>query len=179
MLCLYIGLKLYCVLIFIQKEAGIPKKIIKVEDIPGLSMFLNLAYWLLVNSEHSFATLGTYLLKIIWYNYNWKFGMLRMRFFLNVITGEAGWTPDQWGHSRFRTLNTATDSATNQKHLTAFMRSLLKASPKILLFSLSFSFVLRFLSDTDFCHNGSQSWNFQKSLMVTICCCKMNRILLG
>jgi len=65
--------------------------------------------------------------------------MLRMRLFLNVITGEAGWTPDQWGHSRFRTLNTATDSATNQKHLTAFMRSLLKASPKILLFSLSFS----------------------------------------
>ncbi|KAL9394857.1 hypothetical protein Peur_014142 [Populus x canadensis] len=62
---------------FQKKEAGIPKKIIKVEDIPGLR--------------------------------------------------EAGWTPDQWGHSRFRTLNTATDSATNQKHLTAFMRSLLKS----------------------------------------------------
>uniref|UniRef100_A0A6N2LIJ2 histone acetyltransferase n=1 Tax=Salix viminalis TaxID=40686 RepID=A0A6N2LIJ2_SALVM len=42
-----------------QKEAGVPKKIIKVEDIPG----------------------------------------------------EAGWTPDQWGHSRFRTLNSATDNA--------------------------------------------------------------------
>ncbi|KAG6776387.1 hypothetical protein POTOM_019893 [Populus tomentosa] len=64
---------------FLKKEAGIPKKIIKVEDIPGLR--------------------------------------------------EAGWTPDQWGHSRFRTLNSATDSATNQKHLTAFMRSLLKANP--------------------------------------------------
>nr|AXY97682.1 Histone acetyltransferase of the GNAT family 1 [Populus tomentosa] len=63
---------------FQKKEAGIPKKIIKVEDIPGLR--------------------------------------------------EAGWTLDQWGHSRFRTLNTATDSATNQKHLTAFMRSLLKAT---------------------------------------------------
>ncbi|KAJ6920567.1 histone acetyltransferase GCN5 [Populus alba x Populus x berolinensis] len=62
---------------FQKKEAGIPKKIIKVEDIPGLR--------------------------------------------------EAGWTPDQWGHSRFRTLNSATDSATNQKHLTAFMRSLLKS----------------------------------------------------
>uniref|UniRef100_A0A6N2LMT8 Histone acetyltransferase n=1 Tax=Salix viminalis TaxID=40686 RepID=A0A6N2LMT8_SALVM len=60
---------------FQKKEAGVPKKIIKVEDIPG----------------------------------------------------EAGWTPDQWGHSRFRTLNSATDNATNQKHLTAFMRSLLKA----------------------------------------------------
>ncbi|KAJ6352346.1 hypothetical protein OIU76_001544 [Salix suchowensis] len=61
---------------FQKKEAGVPKKIIKVEDIPGLR--------------------------------------------------EAGWTPDQWGHSRFRTLNSATDNATNQKHLTAFMRSLLK-----------------------------------------------------
>ncbi|XP_011042437.1 PREDICTED: histone acetyltransferase GCN5-like isoform X2 [Populus euphratica] len=62
---------------FQKKEAGIPKKIIKVEDIPGLR--------------------------------------------------EAGWTPDQWGHSRFRTLNSASDSATNQKYLTAFMRSLLKS----------------------------------------------------
>ncbi|KAJ8899458.1 hypothetical protein K2173_018432 [Erythroxylum novogranatense] len=60
-----------------KKEAGIPKKIIKVEDIPGLR--------------------------------------------------EAGWTPDQWGHSRFRTLTASTDTATNQKHLTAFMRSLLKS----------------------------------------------------
>ncbi|THG08898.1 hypothetical protein TEA_021730 [Camellia sinensis var. sinensis] len=41
-------------LFFIQKEAGIPKKIVKVEDIPGLR--------------------------------------------------EAGWTPDQWGHSRFKTV---------------------------------------------------------------------------
>ncbi|KAJ6773801.1 hypothetical protein OIU79_017287 [Salix purpurea] len=62
---------------FQKKEAGVPKKIIKVEDIPGLR--------------------------------------------------EAGWTPDQWGHSRFRTLNSATDNATNQKHLTSFMRSLLKS----------------------------------------------------
>ncbi|XP_061360996.1 histone acetyltransferase GCN5-like [Gastrolobium bilobum] len=34
---------------------------------------------------------------------------------------EAGWTPDQWGHSRFRTVSGSTDS------LTAFMRSLLKS----------------------------------------------------
>ncbi|XP_019457044.1 PREDICTED: histone acetyltransferase GCN5-like isoform X1 [Lupinus angustifolius] len=40
---------------------------------------------------------------------------------------EAGWTPDQWGHSRFRTLTVSTDGAVNQKHLTAFMRSLLKS----------------------------------------------------
>ncbi|KAJ7006122.1 hypothetical protein NC653_005467 [Populus alba x Populus x berolinensis] len=75
---------------FQKKEAGIPKKIIKIEDIPGLR--------------------------------------------------EAGWAPDQWGHSRFKTLNSSKDSGTNQKHLTAFMRSLLKASPKIYYFSLSFFF---------------------------------------
>uniref|UniRef100_A0A5B7C8V1 histone acetyltransferase n=1 Tax=Davidia involucrata TaxID=16924 RepID=A0A5B7C8V1_DAVIN len=62
---------------FQKKEAGIPKKIVKVEDIPGLR--------------------------------------------------EAGWTPDQWGHSRFKTVNASADSASNQKYLTAFMRSLLKA----------------------------------------------------
>ncbi|KAB1208830.1 Histone acetyltransferase GCN5 [Morella rubra] len=62
---------------FQKKEAGIPKKTVKVEDIPGLR--------------------------------------------------EAGWTPDQWGHSRFRA-SASTDSATNQKHLTAFMRALIKAS---------------------------------------------------
>ncbi|KAJ6336075.1 hypothetical protein OIU78_012641 [Salix suchowensis] len=62
---------------FQKKEAGIPKKIIKIEDIPGLR--------------------------------------------------EAGWAPDQWGHSRFKTLNSSKDSGTNQKHLIAFMRSLLKS----------------------------------------------------
>ncbi|OMO78410.1 hypothetical protein CCACVL1_14432 [Corchorus capsularis] len=61
---------------FQKKEAGIPKKVVKVEDIPGLK--------------------------------------------------EAGWTPDQWGHTRFKTLIVSTDNATNQKHLTNFMRSLLK-----------------------------------------------------
>ncbi|KAI5315871.1 hypothetical protein L3X38_045047 [Prunus dulcis] len=60
---------------FQKKEAGVPKKIIKVEDIPGLR--------------------------------------------------EAGWTPDQWGHSRFGALSASTDSA--RKHLTAFMRALLKS----------------------------------------------------
>ncbi|GMH27969.1 hypothetical protein Nepgr_029812 [Nepenthes gracilis] len=61
---------------FQKKEAGILKKVIKVEDIPGLR--------------------------------------------------EAGWTPDQYGHSRFKTLNDSGDGASNQKSLTAFMRSLLK-----------------------------------------------------
>ncbi|XP_060207850.1 histone acetyltransferase GCN5 isoform X3 [Lycium barbarum] len=57
---------------FQKKEAGIPKKAIKVEDIRGLR--------------------------------------------------DAGWTPDQYGHSRFKTVNSLSD----QKSLTAFMRSLLK-----------------------------------------------------
>ncbi|KAJ8632777.1 hypothetical protein MRB53_026113 [Persea americana] len=61
---------------FQKKDAGIPRKIIKVEDIPGLK--------------------------------------------------EAGWTPDQWGHSRFRTANLSTDSATYRQALNSFMRSLLK-----------------------------------------------------
>jgi hypothetical protein len=138
---LFIGLRLYGVLVFVQKEAGIPKKIIKIEDIPGLSKFLNLSCWLYINFFQSFATRGTYFLGIIWYN--WKFGIFIMRFVLNVmIIGEAGWAPDQWGHSRFKTLNSSKDSGTNQKHLTAFMRSLLKASPKIYYFSLSFFFFL-------------------------------------
>ncbi|KAL5561805.1 hypothetical protein UlMin_031552 [Ulmus minor] len=64
----------YSGLDFQKKEAGIPKKLIKVEDIPGLR--------------------------------------------------EAGWTPDQWGHSRVGTLSASTDSG--RKHLTAFLRSLLK-----------------------------------------------------
>ncbi|KAI3460921.1 hypothetical protein Pfo_017584 [Paulownia fortunei] len=62
---------------FQKKEAGIPKKSIKVEDIPGLR--------------------------------------------------EAGWTPDQYGHSRFKTVNSSTDAASHQKSLAAFMRSLIKA----------------------------------------------------
>ncbi|KGN49523.1 histone acetyltransferase GCN5 isoform X1 [Cucumis sativus] len=59
-----------------KKEAGVPKRPIKVEEIPGLK--------------------------------------------------EAGWTPDQWGFSRYRALNSA-DGISNQKHLAAFMRSLLKS----------------------------------------------------
>lgn len=61
---------------FQKKEAGVPKRSFKVEEIPGLK--------------------------------------------------EAGWTPDQWGFSRYRALNSA-DGISNQKHLTAFMRSLLKS----------------------------------------------------
>ncbi|KAJ7977318.1 histone acetyltransferase GCN5 [Quillaja saponaria] len=40
---------------------------------------------------------------------------------------EAGWTPDQYGHSRFKSLSASTDNDTNRKHLTAFMRALLKS----------------------------------------------------
>nr|GMD27941.1 histone acetyltransferase GCN5-like isoform X1 [Ipomoea batatas] len=58
---------------FHKKEAGIPKKAFKVEDIAGLR--------------------------------------------------EAGWTIDQYGYSRFKTLNSLSDL----KSLTAFMRSLVKA----------------------------------------------------
>ena len=49
-------------------------------------------------------------------------------FVANAIAGEAGWTPDQWGHSRFRNLIFSADNTPNQKLLTGFMRSLLKAS---------------------------------------------------
>lgn len=43
-----------------------------------------------------------------------------------LIIEEAGWTPDQWGHSRFGTLTASTENA--KKHLTNFMRALLKVS---------------------------------------------------
>ncbi|KAI0516332.1 hypothetical protein KFK09_009004 [Dendrobium nobile] len=60
---------------FQKKEAGIPRKILKVEDIPGLR--------------------------------------------------EAGWTPDQWGHSRYKPTN-ATDGLAYRQQLNVFMRGLLK-----------------------------------------------------
>ncbi|XP_042053625.1 histone acetyltransferase GCN5-like [Salvia splendens] len=40
---------------------------------------------------------------------------------------EAGWTPDQYGHSQFKPVNLSTDVTSHQKQLTAFMRSLIKA----------------------------------------------------
>lgn len=45
-------------------------------------------------------------------------------FSVDIIIEEAGWTPDQYGHSRFKTVNSLSD----QKSLTAFMRSLLKVN---------------------------------------------------
>ncbi|KAL9243032.1 hypothetical protein vseg_016972 [Gypsophila vaccaria] len=39
---------------------------------------------------------------------------------------EAGWTPDQYGYSRFKQAITSADGSSYQKSLTAFMRSLLK-----------------------------------------------------
>ncbi|CAO2818843.1 unnamed protein product [Amaranthus hypochondriacus] len=62
---------------FEKKEAGIPRRVIKVEDIPGLR--------------------------------------------------DAGWTADQYGHSKYKQLIAQGDSASYQKALTAFMRSLLKS----------------------------------------------------
>ncbi|KAL3517632.1 hypothetical protein ACH5RR_020221 [Cinchona calisaya] len=61
---------------FQKKEAGIPKKAIKVEDIPGLR--------------------------------------------------EAGWTPDQYGHSQYKMVSSLTDGFSHQKAMTSFMRSLIK-----------------------------------------------------
>ncbi|XP_076915443.1 histone acetyltransferase GCN5-like [Bidens hawaiensis] len=62
---------------FQKKEAGIPKRICKLEDIPGLK--------------------------------------------------EAGWSPDQWGHTRFKYFNASPDGTVNPK-LTGFMLSVLKAT---------------------------------------------------
>ncbi|KAI8574485.1 hypothetical protein RHMOL_Rhmol01G0357800 [Rhododendron molle] len=77
---------------FQKKEAGIPKKIVKVEDISGLR--------------------------------------------------EAGWTPDQWGHSRFKTVNASGDNASNQKSLTMSMRALLKASLRFFQSSSYLGFIV-------------------------------------
>jgi histone acetyltransferase len=43
-----------------------------------------------------------------------------------TVAGEAGWTPDQWGHTRFKLFNGSADMVTNQKQLNALMRALLK-----------------------------------------------------
>ncbi|KAH7677152.1 Histone acetyltransferase protein [Dioscorea alata] len=61
---------------FQKKEAGIPRKSIKVEDIPGLR--------------------------------------------------EAGWSSDQWGHSRFKATNSSAESVAYRQQLNTFMRGLLK-----------------------------------------------------
>lgn len=47
--------------------------------------------------------------------------------FLFYVIEEAGWTPDQYGHSRYKPAN-ATDSVAYRQQLNAFMRGLLKAS---------------------------------------------------
>lgn len=44
------------------------------------------------------------------------------------MAGEAGWTPDQYGHSKFKPSVAPGDNASYLKSLTAFMRSLLKVS---------------------------------------------------
>ncbi|XP_031372980.1 histone acetyltransferase GCN5 isoform X2 [Punica granatum] len=55
-------------------------------------------------------------------------GILQESLKVEDIKGlNAGWTPDQWGYSRFRSLSSSGEGALNQKRLTAFMRSLLKS----------------------------------------------------
>lgn len=43
-----------------------------------------------------------------------------------IITAEAGWTPDQWGHTRYKLFSGPGDSVTKQKQLNALIRVLLK-----------------------------------------------------
>ncbi|XP_039128961.1 histone acetyltransferase GCN5-like [Dioscorea cayenensis subsp. rotundata] len=43
-----------------------------------------------------------------------------------VKTGEAGWTSDQWGHSRFKATNSSAESVAYRQQLNTFMRGLLK-----------------------------------------------------
>ncbi|KAL8148854.1 histone acetyltransferase GCN5-like isoform X2 [Apium graveolens] len=64
-------------IVFHKKEAGVTKRVIKVEDIPGLR--------------------------------------------------DAGWSPDQYGHSHLKLVNASGDSTSNQKQLNGLMRALLKA----------------------------------------------------
>ena len=45
---------------------------------------------------------------------------------MNSIIEEAGWTPDQYGHSPFKTTNDSADTASNQESITAFMISVQK-----------------------------------------------------
>lgn len=59
-----------------------------------------------------------------------------------LLIGEAGWTPDQWGHSRFKTVNASGDNASNQKSLTMSMRALLKASLRFFQSSSYLGFIL-------------------------------------
>ena len=58
-----------------------------------------------------------------WYIKN----VCQLTYFCFLIIGDAGWTPDQWCHSRFKTVNAILDNANNQIFFTAFMRSLLKS----------------------------------------------------
>ncbi|KAG5567514.1 hypothetical protein RHGRI_002906 [Rhododendron griersonianum] len=87
-----------------QKEAGIPKKIVKVEDISGLR--------------------------------------------------EAGWTPDQWGHSRFKTVNASGDNASNQKSLTMSMLKLDSHFSRMLLSCCGLSIVAM--------HDHPDAWPFKE-----------------
>ncbi|KAG5514521.1 hypothetical protein RHGRI_035808 [Rhododendron griersonianum] len=98
---------------FQKKEAGIPKKIINVEDLPGLSKCRSILFFKVILTQIQHAFPCTFLC----------FCITNLQVVVKLTIEEAGWTPDQWGHSRFN----SGDSASNQKSWTAFMRSLLKA----------------------------------------------------
>ena len=51
---------------------------------------------------------------------------------LNFFTGDAGWTPDQWGHTRYKLFSGSGDSVTKQKQLNALIRVLLKVGISLL-----------------------------------------------
>ncbi|KAL0437415.1 UNVERIFIED_CONTAM: Histone acetyltransferase GCN5, partial [Sesamum radiatum] len=124
---------------FQKKEAGIPKKSIKVEDIPGLSEFplhinwyqcllIDILVMPVVGTCLVIVTTGGHLAMV--HGTRKKMNLCEPHWDMGHGTrlfGEAGWTPDQYGHSRFKTVNSSTDAASHQKSLTAFMRSLIKA----------------------------------------------------
>ncbi|XP_078436762.1 histone acetyltransferase of the GNAT family 1 isoform X2 [Wolffia australiana] len=55
-------------------------------------------------------------------------GIPRQQIKVEDIPGlrEAGWTPDQWGHSRFKPASASFDSAAYRQSINSFMRQLLK-----------------------------------------------------
>lgn len=95
------------------------------------------------------------------------------------MTGEAGWSPDQWGHSRFKTVNASADSTSSQKSLTAFMRALLKASSLRLFLSpvvITFKFFIHIAFITLIIHATvilKGCYNLNTMVLLTCNLCKM------
>jgi hypothetical protein len=62
-----------------------------------------------------------------------------------TVAGEAGWTPDQWGHTRFKLFNGSADMVTNQKQLNALMRALLKVVINLFCFVINYYVLLHIM----------------------------------